>query len=320
MSAPVFFALGLPVTAYALGFAASLLLSSLLMMRGLKRAGYAPAAGETFLLAAVPLGLLLSRLFYVLIRLDFFLGWGGNLAFRLWQGGFSFWGLPLALLLALLAAARLNRASPARLADSVIPYALLLLALGRLCEGLAGQGFGREAGPALAFFPFSVVNEYGEWRYAVFLLESLGALLILLLVNRARGGQEGDRARLALVLYCACQLVFESLRQDEVLAWGFVRASQFFSALALLLMMVSGLYRGRRNAWRAPAHLALALFFLLILLVAGLEYAIDKTGLSLGLIYALMALAAAGLGLLGTRAATGMGADTAGRRAGAAAP
>lgn len=306
MSEPLFHILGLPVTAYALGFTISLLLASLLLLRRLKKAGYPPVAGEAFLLLAMPLGLVLSRLFYVLIRLNFFIGWGEGLALRFWQGGYSFWGLPLALALALLASARLAGAKPAPLADAIVPCALLLLALGRLCEGLAGQGFGREAPPALAFFPLSVANEYGEMRFAIFLLEALGALAILLLVARARGGQAGDRARLALALYCAFQLVFESLRQDEVLTWGFVKASQLFSALTLLLLMVSGLFTRRRNTWRAPAHLAPALFFLLILLVAGLEYAIDKTAISLGLIYALMAAAAIGLGCLARRAATSL--------------
>ena len=314
MTEPLFHILGLPVTAYGLGLTASLLLSGLMLLRQMKKAGYPPAAYETFLLLAIPLGLVLSRLFYVLIRLNFFIGWGEGLAFRFWQGGYSFWGLPLALLLAAALAARPRGLSPARLLDSAAPCALLLLALGRLCEGLAGQGFGREALPALSFFPFALVNEYGEWRYAIFLLEALGALVILLLVSKARGGQPGDRARLALALYCAFQLLFESLRQDEVLTWGFVKASQLFSALSLLFLMVSGLFIRRKNTWRAPAHLALALLFLLILLVAGLEYAIDKTGISLGLIYALMAAASLGLGLLSRRAATGLGRGTSSER------
>lgn len=128
--ASLFTLAGLPVTAYALGLALSLAFSSALAARGLRKKGYAPRVVETFLLMAIPLGLLLSRLAYVLIRLNFFLDWGEGLALRFWQGGYSFWGALAGFLLSVYLAARVNNGvNAAKLADALAPYGLLMLAL-----------------------------------------------------------------------------------------------------------------------------------------------------------------------------------------------
>lgn len=291
------------ITPYSLALALALALASALAALWLKRKGYAPPVAETFLLLAIPLGLLLARLAYVLIRLGFFLGWGEGLAFRFWQGGYSLWGALSGFLLALPLTARLTGTDAARLGDELAPCGLLFLALGRLAEGLAGQGFGQIVPESLAFFPLAVINEYDEWRFAVFLLEGVAALAFLGIVLRRRG-QPGDRLRLALILVCAGQILLESLRADEVLTWGFVKASQMLGAAGLLMMMVDGLFMRRRSRWRAPNHLALAVFFLLVLLIAGLEYAIDKTEMNINLIYALMAAACILLALTTATCAT----------------
>ena len=215
MPGALFHLLGLPVTAYALGMAASLLLSAALLLLCAGRAGIPPKTAETFLLLALPLGLIAARLDYVLVRLPFFLGRGDGLAFRFWQGGTTLWGALAGFLLAARLSARLEHMETGRLLDAFAPAGLTLLALGRFCEGLAGQGFGEEALPQLSFFPFAVPNEWGEWRWAVFLLSGLAALLFILPVLRAKGLQPGGRARLALILVCAFQILFESFREDE---------------------------------------------------------------------------------------------------------
>ena len=301
--APLFTLAGLPVTAYALGLALSVALSSALAARGLRKKGYAPRVVETFLLMAIPLGLLLSRLAYVLIRLNFFLDWGEGLALRFWQGGYSFWGALAGFLLSVYLAARVNGVNAAKLADALAPYGLLMLALGRWCEGLAGQGFGQLAPEGLAFFPLAVVNEYEEWRFAIFLLEGAAALVFMLMIVRRRGAP-GERLRLAVILVCAGQILFESLRADEVLSWGFVKASQLLGAAGLMMVMADGLFIRRRNAWRAPAHLALAAYFLIIFVIVGLEFAIDKTTININLIYLTMAACCLGLAALALRAST----------------
>lgn len=302
MSEPLFEVSGLPVTAYNLGLLVSLVMASVLAAIGLKKRGFEPRVLETFLIFVIPLGVILGRGMYVLIRLNFFLSWENALALRFWQGGYSIWGLILAFLIAGIFAAKRTGFRPSVLLDALVPYALLMLALGRFCEGFAGQGFGQEAPETLRFFPFAVINEYEEWRYAIFMLEGLAALLFILVVLKQEAGT-GNGTRLAVILFCASQILFESLRKDEVLSWGFVKASQMFSAITLYALLVYGLYGHKNNAWKAPRHLAQAAFFLLIFVIVGLEFALDKTNIDTNIIYLVMAAVCLGLCLVTARCA-----------------
>lgn len=297
MSEPLFYIGAFLVTAYGLGLFLSVGLVSVPACFHMKKQGFAPAVLETFLLFVLPLAVLLGRAMYVLIRLDFFLSWEGDLALRFWQGGYSVWGVILAFLLSGVLAAKALRLKPSALLDALAPFGLLTLALARLMDGFIGQGFGQIAPDFLSFFPVSVVNEYGEWRYAVFILEGAAALLFAYLITGSKAAP-GGKARLALILFCAFQILFESLREDEVLSWGFVKASQLFSAVTLYLLLIEGLYLRGESAWKAPRHLAQAVFFLLIFVIVGLEFAIDKTTIDINLIYLVMTAVCVGLCLL----------------------
>ncbi len=304
MPRTLFTLFGLPVTAYALGMTLALLLAAGAWLLHARRQGIPARAAEAFLLLALPLGLLLARLAYVLIRLPFFIGRGDLLALRFWQGGATLWGALAGFFLAGLLAAKANRLAAGKLLDAAAPAGLLLLALGRLCEGLAGQGFGEEAPPQLSFFPLAVQNQWGEWRWAVFLLAGCAALAFVWLVARTRGLRLGGRALLALMLVCASQIFFESFREDEFLRWGFVRAGQLVPALILFGLLLWGL-RHRPGLWPWPRHQAIAGFALLILVITACEFALDKTTLSSLLIYGLMLLSVLGLFHLTRRVALG---------------
>ncbi len=296
MGEPLLHFLGLPLTAYAAGMALSALLSVLFLRFRFERLGLDAAGAETFALFSLPIGLLLARAAYVFIRLPYYLERGGGAAFRPWEGGTAAAGAVPGFLLAGWMAGRLLHIRPGRLLDAAAPAGLLFLALARCCEGLAGQGFGQEVPAGFGFFPLAVINEYGEWRWAVFLLEGAAALVFLALSLRRTGSlREGGLVRHALVLVLSFQILFESLREDEVLSWGFVRVHQLLSAAGLFVIMTEGMFRRAPGAWRAPRHLAVSAFFLLVFLVVALEFALDKTTLDTRLIYALMLLACLGL-------------------------
>lgn len=297
MSPAVFTLFGLPVTAYALGMALGILAICLWLWLSAKKAGFSRAMVEWFILLAIPLGLLFARLAFVLVRLFYFLERSDGLAFRIWQGGTTLWGALLGFLAAGVLSARIHRVSAASWLDYLAPYGLVVIALGRFCEGLSGQGFGQEAVPGLSFFPFAVQNEWGEWRYAVFLLSGLVALLFALLVSKLKLKRPGDTSRLALILFCAAQIWLESLREDQFLSWGFVKAAQLFAVLILFYLLLEGLFV-RRGSWLWPRHLALALFAFCVLLVIALEFALDKTQLNINLIYGIMFSGCLGLFLV----------------------
>ena len=285
---------GLPITAYALGMTLSAALVIAFVFLHSNRYGLKLWVTETFILMAIPLCLLLARLVYVLARLDFFLERGEGMALRLWQGGYTLWGAIPGFLLAGILTARLAGLKSSNLLDILTPAGLLMLALGRFCEGLSGQGFGEESSTKLSFFPFAVVNEYGEWRWAIFMLEGMAALLFMLILFKEKNLYPGGVLRHALTLLCASQILFESLREDEFLRWGFVRLGQLLPAILLLLLMITASKKAGEDR-RVPIPFAGSMFAFLILLVIALEFAFDKTSLGTGLIYAAMLLAVIGL-------------------------
>lgn len=303
MGETLFHVAGLPVTAYALGMTLSLALSAAVFYVTAGKRGIGGEVRERFLLYALPLSLVLGRLLYVLIRLPFFLNRPDGLAFRFWQGGTTFWGAVAGMLLAALLVARQGGIRPAALLDAAAPAALLMLALGRFCEGLAGQGFGEEAAAGLSFFPVAVANEWGEWRYAIFMLEGLAALLFLLILQRKKHPVPGAGAKTALILVSAFQILFESLREDEFLRWGFVRVGQLIPVAVLLYLLVDALYLSCDANWRAPRHYPIVLFAGMAIVLIALEFALDKTTLGTLLLYGVMLLMVLGLLALTLRTA-----------------
>lgn len=302
MGTTLFEIAGLPVTAYALGMAVSLAISVLAAFFFFNKAGLSRKLAERFVIGAILLGLLLARLFYVLIRLPFFMTRPDGLAFRFWQGGYTLWGALAGLVLAAVITAASNGIKPAAILDAAVPAGLLMLALGRFCEGLAGQGFGEEAMAQLQFFPLATVNEWGEWRYAVFMLEGAAALVFLLIVLKKRL-PPGGRFKLSLILVCSFQILFESLREDEFLRFGFVRAGQLMAVLVLFYLLNNALFIKKETAWQAPRHFAVTLFLLFTIVLIALEFALDKTNLPTLALYGIMMAAVIGKLILLNKAA-----------------
>ncbi|NLX83484.1 MAG: hypothetical protein GXZ04_06690 [Clostridiales bacterium] len=303
---------GLPVTTYAAGMTLSLAVCVLAAFFFLKKAGINPQARQRFVLLALPLSLLFARLLYVLIRLPFFLTRPDGLAFRFWQGGYTFWGAIAGVVLAARITAATSGIAPAALLDALAPSALLMLALGRFCEGLAGQGFGEEALAQLQFFPVAITNEWGEWNYAIFLLEGVAALVFLGLVLFRKNPKPLSRFKLSLILVCAFQILFESLREDEYLRWGFVRVGQLIAVLILFYLLVDALFITKDANWRSPRHFAVTLFLLLTIVLIALEFALDKTNLPTLPLYGIMMAAVAGKFALLNKTAVGQGPARAG--------
>ena len=245
----------------------------------------------------LPLGLVFARLFHVAGDWYWYEAAGLDSILRLWEGGYAFWGAVLGGTLAVLITSRITRQPCAELFDACAAPAALFIAVCRFAEyPFTGQGIGMGLDPDSPFsrFPFAVVNEWEEWYWAVFMLEGVIAVIILitLLFSRRTGG---DKARLFLILYSAAQITCESLRRDQYLVWSFVRVSELTAALVLLGLIAAALIRrGRieRNDWNM-----VILFLLGICIVIGMEFAKDKLPvLPIWSCYAIMAAASALMG------------------------
>lgn len=247
----------------------------------------------TLSLVCIPAAFVGARLTYCLIRADFY--WvelGAVSVLRTWEGGFLLYGAALGALSAAALLAKRQKASVAHTLDELAAPGCLAICICRLAEGFTPEGVGVWLENArLARFPIAVMNEYGEWQLAVFMLEALVAALILVYIAFLRKA-DGERILRALLLYACCQIVPESLRMDSCLRIGFVRVSQVISAAVIL--GVTCIYAYRRDGMRLIGVRG-GIVCVGIAVIGGLEWALDKTAVSNPVLYAVMAAVCAGL-------------------------
>lgn len=234
-----------------------------------------------------------ARISYCLARFSFyFLEMGPVSVLRTWEGGFMLYGAVLGALLGAGFLAKKRGADVAATLDEITCPGLLAVAVCRLGEWVTGEGVGAWIeNPLLMRLPFAVCNEYGEWQLAVFLWEALAVAVLLVFMLRMKGGH-GERVLSALLLYACCQVLLESLRMDSCLKVGFVRVSQVLSAVVILGVTM---IRARRNGGRAIMLRRAAMIAVLVALIGGIEWALDKTVVSNILLYAVMMAACLGL-------------------------
>ena len=245
---------GMRVYPYGLAVAAAAALALGLARARFRRAGIKSGSLSWFAALALPLCFLGARLGFCLAALDWVSQQGWSFFFDFSRGGYMLYGALAGGLLALALTARIGGDRLARMADALSVPTLLLIALGRLAEGLAGQGYGwsiedwfsgdygmslltLEDASFFCRFPFGVADMYDSYRWAVFVFEALVALALALAVRRATVRRDGGRAVLAVLCYAASQELCESLRQDAVLRWGFVRINQVLGAVVVLALL-----------------------------------------------------------------------------------
>ncbi len=263
------------------------------------------AAGERFLIPAIPLSVFCAHLLNCLVLPNELVpDFGWQIFFEPWVGGYMFYGAVLGACIALCFVRKADRLS---LTDPMALALLTVLVFVRFAEPLDGQGNGipLDDGSIWRFFPVAYPDPEwpDEWNLAVFLWEgayALGILVFLAVTLKKRA--PGDTALTALILYAAGQVILESLRRDQTVRWLFVRVSQLISALILAFIVIAAVIRGLRGR-RAVVSMASVLLF--IGGIIALEFAVEKplalpggdlVYFSLPLTYSLIALCALGLG------------------------
>ena len=307
---------GLTLYPYGLALSAGTILSLLLARCAFRRAGIQPGALSCFALLAIPLALLGARAAYCLAALDWVMQEGFSFFFQLTRGGYMLYGAVLGGVIALLLTARLTGEGFAAMADALAVPVMVLILVGRLAEGLVGQGYGwcvedwfmEDSGMSLfvledpAFFyrlPFAVPDMYDNYNWAVFIFEALTAGVIALILLRMKPRRTGARAMLALLLYAATQILCESLRQDAVLRWGFVRINQVIGAVLIAGMLALCMLRAPQRSPRQIGGLFAGMLACMGVVIA-MEFALEKKISAIEFIpmdvcYVLMALACLGL-------------------------
>lgn len=219
---------------YVLWFLGSLVISLglfALMNRGKK--GVLPQCLLMGALGTV-FGVVLAKLVYYLAMINYMMmyGWLQSLV-DVTMGTFSYYGGVAGFCLGVVLTARLTHERPMALLDAFAPAGVLLAALARFgeffLEGVGTRDFLYWELPEHCFFPLAVSNEYGEWLYAVFMLEGLLTLCVFVLCVTCFKQQRFLRA---LFYLCLLQILCESLRTDSF-TWLFVKVEQLICMLGL---------------------------------------------------------------------------------------
>ena len=228
---------------------------------------------------AVPLGLLGSRMVYCAVNAGFYLHdiQSPTAMLRVWEGGLSLAGALSFAALGGWFAAKTCKIPAREILDLLAPALLFFATWSYLSAGLIGAGYGPEDG-----FPLTVIQ--GEMRMDTAKV-TFTFLLILSVLRR-------DFPRGAF-LYGSIMILLESLRRDGHMMWGFVHAEQIFDLCMALPALLYFAVKIKRF-WLAIGATALMAGIVIVL-----EFALDRSPISDGLLYGVFALVMAGYIALG---------------------
>lgn len=280
----------------------------------LKKRGEAPSSILIASVAALILGLAGSRLFYFLARAGFLVpmyGWASLFSFP--YNGLALGGAVIGVVLSVWLAEKCLKTKPFALLDPLAPAGMLMVIFARLGEYFVSFGQGAYVEKVChQFFPLAVINKWEEWYYAIFMLEALIALVILIYSLKMRKTPPGRQLMLTLTLFMLSQVFAESLRAES-LKWGFVRVHQLFAVAVSALILLY--YIKKAHDQDSPTGQLLLRYVLPFLLgvaaLIGLEFAFDKwEEAPNSILYAGMALVLLGMGSLTFRLEKRVGTGT----------
>ncbi len=230
---------------------------------------------------------------------------------RVSAGGWSMAGMVFGVLFAAWACSRITGENCGMLQDIVCCAVPLAIAAERFGERVF-EGFDVSRALQADRFPahtFLAVRDsyYGDVSFlATYLLASAAAVVLFLILNICLVSpkrRDGDLRILFLLLFGSMSILLESLRYDHFLEYSFVRFQQVLAAVLLAWGVILACVRNRGS----DKGLSLAAYLSLpaaIGICVGIEFALDRTGISHLLLYAAMILALAvpvslGIALLG---------------------
>lgn len=198
---------------------------------------------------------------------------------QFWQGGYTMYGALLGALLGGLLASLVTGAKISRAMDALVPGMLLVLIAGRAGEMFTLQGMANtRAAEALQMLPFASVNEWDELVLAVYPYEAIaaGVALVVCALQLILCRPAGRAAESGLVIISAYQLLFESMRGDELIKFGFVCLNMIMAAVVLTPILVTRIVRRfMKKRWSWWEIVRSLLYLLGVGVVIAVEFALD---------------------------------------------
>ena len=281
---------------FALVIAGAAVLALLLMLLQKNKTGIKTRTAFIFGAIAVPLCILGGRTVFWLCSIE----WIRNSNLSFWDllgSGYSYmlYGAMLGGLAAAFLTARICGEPFGRVADAAAAPTALLIAAGRFGEYLIKAGFGSgvtewfdpyeawsmipwEDPEPICRFPLAVqIPPYNSWRFSINLWEGLAAVVFLIVLLRMKKRRSGGAATLLLLMYASCQILFESMRKDEVVIWGFVKANQLISALLVLgILVFCWMKQPKKERKQSDLWIRTAMLLVSAGIVMLMEFALDQ--------------------------------------------
>lgn len=271
------------VTGYSVCIAAGAALAIAAVAFHYAKKGGSVADGLALALCSGVCALLGSHWTYCAVRWGYIINdLGGAVTFPLefWQGGNTMYGAIFGGLLGALLWALAKKQRIAHVMDVIVPGLLILLTVGRYGEALTSQGMANiRAAEALHMLPEASVGEWGDPVLPVYKYEAVVALVALLFVSVMLWKKEapGSAAEYGLIFISGFQLLFESMRGDELIKFGFVCLNMIMAAAVLVFIYVRHIVLSvRAKEWVQWKGIAgIAVFLIGIAIVIATEFALD---------------------------------------------
>ena len=281
------------VKVYAFGFYVMLGAICSMITLGLlsKAAGVKLGTAPLTALLAMVCGMICSRLTFCLLNQE--LGQMTPVSFwpQLAGGGWSMFGLIGGIFLGGWISARIMKEKTAKILD-ILSVALLPTVIAeRIAENrIEDFDISRALDNQWLAKSFLAVGE-DEPCLATYYLAAAAALVlfVILLFRFCKSETDGNTVIAFLLLFGAGAVVLESLRYDRFLSISFVGLQQILAAVMLAIGVVIAFKRGRARKPRL-AIAALISLPLMVGIVLGLEFALDRTTWNKILLYAIMIL------------------------------
>lgn len=246
-------------------------------------------------------GLICSRLIFCLLNQEL----GSMTPFHIWpqinSGGWSMFGLVGGIFLGGWISAKILKEKAGRIMDMLCLSLLPLVAAERIGENRMDYfDISRTLDSSFLKGSFLAVGEDEIYLATYYVAAAVAVILfVVLLVSAARCGMNGGLTIRFLLLFGAASIITESLRYDFFLSISFVGLQQVAAALMLALGVILAIRHNNRpkSVLAAAAVISLPL---MVGIVIGLEFALDRTTWNKVLIYVLMMITVgipAGLGL-----------------------
>lgn len=204
----------------------------------------------------VPVVLIMSRMYYVLVNYESFLGnpWE---CFYIWHGGLAIHGALLGVLLVLCMYTRINKLSFWKWADLLAPGMILGQAIGQWGNFVNQEAFGYPTNVSWAIYIDYAYRPPGFEQYDFFhptFMYSSGWDLIVFLCLfgvsfyhlHYKKFHEGNIFLLYLLLYSIGKFFIEGIRIDSEMIAGF-RIAQVLSAVIIAVTICLFIYRNKRK-------------------------------------------------------------------------